>query len=96
MKGGGREEALKPKHYARWSNEVKYKKQPSTQCKACGAINILKYVGGGGGGGGSASVTEGGPTKKKKVSRYSLYVINIKFQVPSSSGQTDGWTDGWA
>ena len=36
---------LKPKQYARLSNEVKYKKkQPSIQCKACGTINISKNV----------------------------------------------------
>ena len=26
------------------SNAVKYKKQPSTHCTACGTINISKYV----------------------------------------------------
>ena len=26
------------------SNAVKYKKQPSTHCNACGTINISKYV----------------------------------------------------
>ena len=35
---------LKPKQYARLSNEVKYKKQPSIKCKACGTINISKTV----------------------------------------------------
>ena len=35
---------LKPKQFARLSNEVKYKKQLYTQCRACGAINISKYV----------------------------------------------------
>ena len=33
---------LKPKQYARLSNEVKYKKQPSIQCRVCGTINISK------------------------------------------------------
>ena len=35
---------LKPKQYARLSNEVKYKKQPSIQCRACGTVNISKNV----------------------------------------------------
>ena len=35
---------LKPKKYARLSNEVNTKKQPSIQCKACGTINISKNV----------------------------------------------------
>ena len=26
------------------SDEMKYKNQPSTQCRACGTINISKYV----------------------------------------------------
>ena len=34
---------LKPKQYARLSNEVKYKKA-TIQCKACGSINISKNV----------------------------------------------------
>ena len=33
---------LKPKQYASLSNEVKYKKQPSIQCRVCGTINISK------------------------------------------------------
>ena len=58
---------LAPNQCARLSNEVKCKKELSTQCRACGMINIFKYVnnflstnptifyvyvGGGGGGGG--------------------------------------------
>ena len=39
-RSGGGGVVLKPKQYARLSNEVKYKKQPSIQCKACGTINI--------------------------------------------------------
>ena len=36
---------VKPKQYARLSNEVKYKKKKkSIQCKACGTINISKNV----------------------------------------------------
>ena len=36
---------LKPKQYARLSNEVIYKKnQPSTQYRVCGTNNISKYV----------------------------------------------------
>ena len=35
---------LKPKQYARQSNEVKHKKQQSTQCRACDTIYISKYV----------------------------------------------------
>ena len=35
---------LKPKQYARLSNEVKCKNQPSIQCRACGTINISKNV----------------------------------------------------
>ena len=31
---------LKPKQSVRLSNEVKYKKQTSIQCVACGTINI--------------------------------------------------------
>ena len=45
--GGGEGEVegkLKPKQYARMSREVKYKTQPSTQCKEYGSINITKYV----------------------------------------------------
>ena len=30
--------------YARLSNDVKYKMQLSTQCRACGTINISIYV----------------------------------------------------
>ena len=41
---GGRGGMLKPKQSARLSNEVKYKKQPSIQCRACGTINISKNV----------------------------------------------------
>ena len=40
--GAGR--VLKPKQYAKLSNEVTYKKQPSTQFRACSTINISKYV----------------------------------------------------
>ena len=39
--GGGR--ALKPKQQT-VSNEVNMKRQLSTQCRACGTINISKYV----------------------------------------------------
>ena len=40
---GGR--VLKPKQYARLSNEVIYKeKQQATQCRARGTNNISKYV----------------------------------------------------
>ena len=39
--GGGR--ALKPKQQT-VSNEVNTKMQPSTQCRACGTVNISKYV----------------------------------------------------
>ena len=35
---------LKPKQYARLSNELKYKKTPSTQCGIGRTINISKYV----------------------------------------------------
>ena len=42
--GGEVEGTLKPKQYARLSREVNTKQQPSTQCKACGTINIAKYV----------------------------------------------------
>ena len=42
--GGGERDALEPKKYARLSNEVKYKMKLSTQCRACGTINISKYV----------------------------------------------------
>ena len=35
---------LAPHQCARLSNEVKCKKELSTQCRACGMINILKYV----------------------------------------------------
>ena len=40
--GGG--VMLKPKQYARLPDEVKYKKQPSAQCRICGTINITKYA----------------------------------------------------
>ena len=33
---------LKAKQYARLSNEVKYKNQPSIQCRVCSTINISK------------------------------------------------------
>ena len=42
MGGGGL--VVKPKQYARRSNEVKYNKNSSTQCIACDIINISKYV----------------------------------------------------
>ena len=36
---------LKPKQYARLSNEIKYKKKYLyTNCRACGTINFSKYV----------------------------------------------------
>ena len=35
---------LEPKQDARLSNEVKYKKQLSTQCRALDTINISKHV----------------------------------------------------
>ena len=38
------EGALKPTQYARLSREVNTKQQSSTQCKACGTINITEYV----------------------------------------------------
>ena len=41
--GGGGERALKPKQQT-VSNEVNTKMQLSTQCRACGTINISKYV----------------------------------------------------
>ena len=41
--GGGGGEALKPKQQT-VSNEVNTKMQLSTQCRACGTINISKYV----------------------------------------------------
>ena len=41
--GGGGGRALKPKQQT-VSNEVKTKMQLSTQCRACGTINISKYV----------------------------------------------------
>ena len=41
VRGGGNTET---KQYARLSREVNTKQQPSTQCKACGTINITKYV----------------------------------------------------
>ena len=44
LKGVGGWRRLKPKQYARLSNEVKCKKQPSTQCRACGTINISNFV----------------------------------------------------
>ena len=42
--GGAGGRVLKSKQDARLSNEVKFRKQPSTQCRACGTINISKYV----------------------------------------------------
>ena len=41
--GGGGGRALKPKQQT-VSNEVNTKMQLSTQCRACGTINISKYV----------------------------------------------------
>ena len=41
--GGGAEHSMKPKQQT-VSNEVNTKMQPSTQCRACGTINIPKYV----------------------------------------------------
>ena len=41
--GGGGGRALKPKQQT-VSNEVNTKMQLSTQCRACGKINISKYV----------------------------------------------------
>ena len=41
--GGGGGGALKPKQQT-VSNEVNTKMQLSTQCRACGKINISKYV----------------------------------------------------
>ena len=41
--GGGGGGALKPKQQT-VSNEVNTKMQLSTQCRACGTINISKYV----------------------------------------------------
>ena len=41
--GGGGGAALKPKQQT-VSNEVNTKMQLSTQCRACGTINISKYV----------------------------------------------------
>ena len=35
---------MKPKQYAGVSNEVKYKKQPFIQCRACGTIKFSKNV----------------------------------------------------
>ena len=41
--GGGAGHRMKPKQQT-VSNEVNTKMQPSTQCRACGTINIPKYV----------------------------------------------------
>ena len=42
--GGGGRVVLKPKQYARVSNEVNTKKQPFIQCRACGTIKFSKNV----------------------------------------------------